>query len=283
MSQMSPRTRTARWLAVAAFAAGAAQLGACSKETNVTANGGGAGTGGGSSQPQLPDCTDAGTSPGTRGPAMVVVGRTDGTCHFMDATEVTRGDYEQFLAAPDRPASQDVPCAWNDSLDPDATCEAKATVTRDPTHPRVCVDWCDAAAYCEWAGKVLCPGTFTTRPDPAKSTWYSACSHGGASTFPYGNDYDAEVCNGQDRSTGTTVPVEQGIACVTPTGVRGMSGNAAEWTAECEDSTGASDACRAYGGSFKKTSAGLTCAAPIEPERSTVQDDLGFRCCAAAG
>lgn len=256
----------------------------CSKETNVSMGGGGAsgtGTGGGTSRPTLPDCSEAGAAPGAHGPSMVSVGRTDGTCFWMDETEVSRGDYEQFLTAPDAPTTQDVPCAWNTSLDPDAECEASPTVSDADDHPIVCVDWCDAAAYCAWAGKALCRGSYTRPKDSDVDSWYAVCTHGAENPYPYGKNYDAEVCNGADKGLGSTAPVTQGTACVTPEGIRALSGNVTEWTDECEDATGADDACRAYGGSYRKTGgSALACDAKLDPARSTAAVDLGFRCCA---
>src|SRR5205085_1833298 len=70
------------------------------------------------------------------------------------------------------------------------------------------VDWCDAYAYCKWAGKQLCGEIKGQGLDPALANspdagaWYNACSAGGAKDWPYGTIYGggapgSELCNGQ--------------------------------------------------------------------------------------
>ena len=85
------------------------------------------------------------------GPAMTRVGWHGGVAFCIDDTEVTNSQYQAFLtvaaAMPQAPTPR---CAWNTELTPAATgsgCAAFDPAGR-PDHPVVCVDWCDAEAYC---------------------------------------------------------------------------------------------------------------------------------------
>ena len=82
------------------------------------------------------------------GPPMVPAG--PGTNSFkIDSTEVTFGQYREFLAAVAGDAGGQPPsCAFNAILDP-------KSFGYDP-EPVAGVDWCDAHAYCAFAGKRLC-------------------------------------------------------------------------------------------------------------------------------
>ena len=81
--------------------------------------------------------------------------RVEGVC--VDSTEVTNAHYQAFLEQmPSAAAGPDV-CDWNDSFVPQGW--PLATGTED--HPVGGVDWCDANAYCAWAGKRLC-GLYVT-------------------------------------------------------------------------------------------------------------------------
>ena len=77
---------------------------------------------------------------------------------------------------------------------------AKRRTAKD-TFPVISVNWCDAYAYCKWAGKALC-GKIGGGPNlPADANyapadaWYNACSEGGTRAYPYGATYDAAACN----------------------------------------------------------------------------------------
>jgi hypothetical protein len=73
------------------------------------------------------------------------------------------------------------------------------------TKPRRDVDWCDARAYCQWAGKRLCgrPGggsaPFDELASPTASEWYFACSRGGKRPYPYGLTFQDWACATADN------------------------------------------------------------------------------------
>jgi formylglycine-generating enzyme required for sulfatase activity len=116
----------------------------------------------------------------------------------IDATEVSLEQYLEFVtAATQTPPEQPSACSWNTAFEPDPP---NAGATELPVRG---VDWCDARAYCQWAGKRLC-GAIAGGPSPydepsgALNAWYAACSAGGTRAFPYGDEYDPQACNGGD-------------------------------------------------------------------------------------
>ena len=131
--------------------------------------------------------------------------------YCVDSTEVRGSDYLEFLAATAGDAGGQAPeCAWNASYQPSISAAGDAPVFG--------VDWCDARAYCAWAGKRLC-GKIGGGPAPASvvnnafsDEWYRACTKDGTRAFPYGNTRDPNACNGADRDGGSG-PVDITIRC----------------------------------------------------------------------
>jgi hypothetical protein len=81
--------------------------------------------------------------------------------YCLDAYPVTRAEYAAFVAAKNGDMSGQVTeCVGNATYEPpdrDSTgLGCVANTTADPTNAVECVDWCDANAYCVWAGKRLC-------------------------------------------------------------------------------------------------------------------------------
>lgn len=212
--------------------------------------------------------------------------------YCIDATEVTNAQYATFLAANFPTSGQDGWCAWNTTYTPSTAWPA----TGKDANPVVYVDWCDAYAYCKWAGKHLCGkigGGANDYGDYAfatKSEWYNACSGGGAQAYPYGNTYDAAKCNGCKSSTNctTTTAIPAGTALGCEGGYPGlfdMSGNVNEWENSCDGQTGANDNCLMRGGAFNNNNAYgyLKCAvAGWYSSRSATYATHGFRCCSVA-
>jgi len=220
---------------------------------------------------------DAATDPcaSTQGPKMVAV---DGYC--VDGTEVSRADYAAFLAAKPKPPVT-VECSFKTSYTP--SCESPGT---DPALPVVCVDVCDAEAYCAFAGKRLCGrigggNVASGFGDPAVSQWFNACSQGGTRVYPYGKSYAAKACNGYDFGAGAPVSVGVMSGCVGGfDGIFDMSGNVREWEEACDASQGPDDVCRNRGGSFTLIDKDyLGCASAFSAKRSTRDPTIGFRCC----
>ena len=130
----------------------------------------------------------------------------------IDATEVTAADYRKFMAVPVGDLTIPPKCAGQTSFAPQFYCNSQFNMP-DQQYPVMCVNWCDATAYCAWAGKHLCGAIGSGGPlepndifDPMKSEWMYACTHGGTSTFPYGPVFNRDACNGSEHNMKTGLP-----------------------------------------------------------------------------
>jgi len=247
------------------------------------------------------------------GPALVRVAWNAGVAFCIDSTEVTNAQYQAFLTASAAKApTQADRCAWNASFAPDtatAGCPAFDPVGR-ASYPVVCVDWCDADAYCRSVGKYLCrAGSLDgNNAGPVKnplvsggSQWVIACSSDGTQTYPYGSTGMPGLC--VDKKFVSTIagvqPVMSAATCqVGTSGIYDMSGNASEWQDDCVAATstsgvaadlGKTDECDAYGGAVSSDYSDTSCTAAASATdtlahftRAQVAPDNGFRCCADA-
>jgi formylglycine-generating enzyme len=214
----------------------------------------------------------AGTPGAIQSPAMVTLGS-----YQIDVTEVTRGQYDSWLATnpvPNQPAE----CSWNTSLAP--RCQA---ADKDPNRPVICVNWCDAYAFCAAVGKHLCgaigggatlPGSLNTLSDE----WFNACTSGGVNTYATGTSLSASgsgcvttVNSLQEKPVGASACTSTVLGY---TGIYDLSGNVQEWTNTCDPTT---DSCVYRGGSYSSPT--WTCATNAYAKRTAQYNSVGFRCC----
>jgi formylglycine-generating enzyme required for sulfatase activity len=264
-------------------------------------------------------CNDAGAADGTiadanadaqspcptgKGPEMALIHSALGT-FCIDTTEVTASQYAEFVAAKNGDTSgQPSYCAWNASYDPvvhEVMQPAQPCPTYDPTGkpdlPVVCVNWCQAYAYCAWAGKRLCgkigggpldPSEFAPSPiSTSQSEWFAACTSGSKYLYVYDSQtYRSGVCvDSKYTSTPGLQPVGAASGCrPTDAPVFDLLGNAAEWIDICSGGGDAGTSCATAGGSFYLPS-GFSCAGDRAPHadegpRYVSHDGVGIRCCA---
>ncbi len=213
--------------------------------------------------------------------------------YAIDSTEVTWGQYKDWLDAGQAPA-QNPECSWNTSFKPDCTFPAT-----EPDFPVVCVDWCDAYAYCKAVGKRLCgkigggPNGFGDSFDALNDQWDNACTSATAHCYPYGGSnlmgqtdgYELKACNGYHAQENATTAVGSYSTCQSSvagySGVYDLSGNAAEWQDVCQfPDDGPDDRCNLRGGSFDDTQLRLSCRGIDDTKvRNHASVFVGFRCC----
>ena len=209
--------------------------------------------------------------------------------YCIDSTEVTRGQYQEWLDTDPAIDGQSDTCDWNVSYGPDPGCLKldPAENWEDWDHPAVCVDWCDAHAYCNAMGKRLCGRIrggsvpWDEYRDIEVSQWHNACVSGPAQlVYPYGLAYKWERCNGLDYGVFASLPVGSLETCQSTVpeygGVYDLSGNVWEWVDSCGGGS-----CRIRGGSFARSNA-LSCHFDKSLYPYDVDSHVGFRCCSQA-
>jgi hypothetical protein len=247
------------------------------------------GNGGGIDNDDGPDHPSGSTCPtSTKGATMVSVG-TDGNRFCVDSTETTVGQYNKFLADSPNTADQPAQCWWNQSFVP----------ANQPNEdlPQVDVDWCDAVAYCKWAGKRLCgkivngkdPGAALALNDLASTDtdqWYIACSANGKKQYSYGDTLEPGNCNLLQNTLQSVKAPGSFPKCVGGSpGITDMVGNVWEWIDYCELAPGSDGGpsttfCYSRGGSFGTAEQDATCKfnGTIAPMNGR-NDQIGIRCC----
>ena len=100
-------------------------------------------------------------------------------------------------------------------------------------HPVVQVCWHDARAFCEWLNQTHAndlPEGYGYRL-PTEAEWEKAARGTDGRKWPWGDQFDAHLCNSRDGGACQTRPIgsysSQGES---PHGVADMSGNVWEWT-----------------------------------------------------
>lgn len=129
---------------------------------------------------------------------------------YIDRFEVTVARYRGFINA----TQHEPPALWNDDT-------MFGYPPPQDDHPVVDVNFYDAQAYCQWAGKRL----------PTEAEWEKAARGTDGRIFPWGNTFEITFATTEDRGRYFTTPVGSTKQNVSPYGVHDMAGNAMEWTA----------------------------------------------------
>jgi len=227
---------------------------------------------------------DAAACPSGQGPTMIHVGPK--TC--IDSTEVTVAQYRAFVQAVDggAPITQPPECAFNTTVMP----YNGVPGTSKDNNPIAQINWCQAYAFCAWAGKSLCGGPdggavpFGSFALSSASLWTNACTNNGAQSYPYGSSFDAGACNlgAADGAAGSVLPVTQKAGCVGALpGLYDMVGNIKEWENSCSGTAGAADDCQRRGSGFDEANdPNGNCNWPETDTRDHQSYTSGVRCCA---
>jgi formylglycine-generating enzyme len=226
--------------------------------------------------------------PGTGGPSAIRIPSPNSPngSFCIDTTEVTNKQYNTFIATnPDAGVGQDVRCAWNTNFTPKADWPYAAGQDDKPVGS---VNWCDAAAFCKWAGKRLCrkisggPLTAAEWGNALVNEHAFACSHGGERVFPYAGAYDPAKCNGGETADVDVIEnVKTRATCESGWGgVYDLSGNTHEWADGCViGADPATDSCPLQLGSYSHGENDMACSDWTGVARNALENEVGIRCC----
>ena len=196
--------------------------------------------------------------------------------YYIDKYEVTNREFRDFLRSLDpREAEQLMPYFWpkNENLE-------RYYPEDRADHPVTGVTWAAANAYAKWAGKRL----------PTEEEWEIAARGKERYAFPWGNAFDADLCNSRECRITTTLEVGSFPRGASPFGCLDMAGNASEWTSTDQDGNHIEemdDKVRNMvirGGDFREGADHARCdfrwMTPMDPYegRNPSKKRIGFRC-----
>lgn len=91
--------------------------------------------------------------------------------------------------------------------------------------PRENVTWFEAMAYCNWLGAHLNQKVTL----PTCNQWRRAAQGNDGRLYPWGNEFDKDMCNTRESRTRQTTSVLRYEDSISPFGVMDMAGNVWEW------------------------------------------------------
>lgn len=251
------------------------------------------------------------------GPPMVLLRSPAGVPYCIDQHEVRQKDYAPFVEAATKDAGGIKKLACGENV--------KWTVMQEEFHqkpgletytgcgepgtwnpekhgewPKTCVDECAAKAFCTFAGKELCGAVgggelkFTDDGyldlDPENNAWFNACSNGGKTLLPRGNERKEATCEQAilDPATPAAAEPAECRSSEPPFGsMIGLGTGVREYVNACTGANGTN--CAIAGPSLDPYSPGQSVApqyvAPHHKECGEVGlissggDGIGFRCC----
>ena len=230
---------------------------------------------------------------GLHGPNLLLIDDPSVQCFWMDETEVTVAQYRAWLTD----IAGESSLVWDGSncaekpgsarpFDPDgntADCvppKELSIAPFDDGQPIRCVDWCEADAFCQWAGKRLC------KVAPSDE-WQTACTADYTQQLPFDASAEGSPCNyGQTNcSLGCGPrPVKLEKSCRPAPGYPyDLGGNVAEWIDSCSRDANGTTNCKLRGGSYLTPEAKIRCSnSQAEGVAFGAARDpgVGFRCCA---
>ena len=252
----------------------------------------------------------------TFGSEMVLIPMADGDRYCIDSNVATYGEYRRFVEEKGKDFSNQPPeCSENKDYMPTVEYPIVGSIPFPPCGPPLdkadpdraldCIDFCDASAFCAWAGKRLCgvrgsePGKVmvidkenrdaeTTNRVTAelrqsvKNEWYNACSQGGTTKHPYGDTRQLGTCIDTkaietlgDRAflVGDTSNSQCHGTHHPYSRLFNMTGKIEQWINVCFGNLG----CASHGGNMGD----LSCAETFGI-MSALYDTAGVRCCADA-
>ena len=202
--------------------------------------------------------------------------------YFIDRCPVTNAQYECFTQS----TEYSPPAHWN----------GKKCRTEAAKLPVVGVNWHDAAAYAQWAGKRL----------PTEAEWEKAARGVDGRIYPWGDDFEPSDSVGAGNSvesnannsrtaqllTDHLTPVGSRPEVSSPYGVDDMVGNVWEWTADSfRPYNGNRHRGRGYGANQKVLRGGswlevrdqtaeqyFRCANRLHAPQDYTANNIGFRC-----